>query len=206
MYNKKKSRWKLKLLFIVMLIVLAFVGLFHFSPSSYEGLKEDVCSKFGISTKVETPDSDSVKSVIKTDTLTIRPKNVSTAKIPLEFNGNCAFLFAHVNGYPIKFMIDTGCSDIHMSLVELLYLSHMGVIDADSTSGVATCVYADGSQHECNQYILKKVKVGDITVENVTCTVEETSTKEDVCLLGTSVLKQLGNVSIDYKNHFLLIN
>jgi predicted aspartyl protease len=203
MYGKKKSHWKLKTFLVFLLVALVVVGMFKVFPSSYGAVKHDMVGYLGLEEKT-TSEEDSTVLLIPKDTTHITKDN-NVTKIPLEKSGNCYFLIANVNGFPIKFMLDTGCSGMHMSSAELFYLSHMDAIDVDSSSGKVDCIYADGQKHECYEYILKTVTIGDVTIDSIRCTVEETVTKRNKPLLGNDVLKRLGKVSIDYGDNVLII-
>ena len=208
-FGKKKSKWKSRLFWVLVLVGLTVFGVFKLFPSAFDGAKSDVMNMLGV-TKESDISKDSIK-VLTTDSITIKPieftpvsNDSSRKEIPVEIKDNTVTVIANVNGYPIRFIVDTGCTDMLLSSAELFYLEHMGVIKSNKPDSKAQCQYADGSSHECLLYTLSSVSFGDgLKVDSVKCTVEENL--DAMPLLGNEVLKKLGRVSIDYTKKVLII-
>lgn len=127
-----------------------------------------------------------------------------TIEIPIEVQGKLIYAKANINGIDMRFVLDTGCTDINMTYAELYFMKHMGKYNPNrADTSTVTCQYADGSTKECKTYLIDSVKIGTIRIDSVECTVEESLDAQP--LLGQAVLMKLGEVSIDYENMKLKI-
>jgi predicted aspartyl protease len=82
-------------------------------------------------------------------------------------------------------------------------MKHLDLISDNEIIDRVTCVYADNRSGECPVIKIKTINIGGIEVKDIKCTVQENG--ESSLLLGQSVLKQLGEISIDYNNNQLKI-
>lgn len=197
---------------IFAVVMLAFVGylLANIAPKTCQRAKEEVVERlFGVSIQHD----DTVSPNLTNDSVNItvpEPKhkikeNVDTTivTIPIEVTQHSAFVMTKVNGIDVKFTIDTGCSDMQLTCAEFYYMKHLGLISENDITDKVTCVYADNRSEECPVVKLKTVNIGGIELKDITCTIQENV--ESSLLLGQSVLKKLGEVSIDYENKLLKI-
>ena len=100
-----------------------------------------------------------------------------------------------VNGLKLRFVFDTGASEVHLSLIEAAFMYKNGYITDDDFIGTGKYSMADGSVAENAIVNLKRIKIGSKTITNVTACV---SSKIDASLLlGQSAIKKLGNYSIE---------
>ncbi|MDR2425195.1 MAG: retroviral-like aspartic protease family protein [Prevotellaceae bacterium] len=124
--------------------------------------------------------------------------------IPLEQDGNMRYLTVEVNGMKLKFLLDTGASDILISLAEFTVLYKQGLLkDEDILDESSEMKIADGSVVEGNKIILRTLKIGNKTFKNVKATLFY-SPEADL-LFGQNVLSQFGKVTIDNKNNELIL-
>ena len=176
----------------------------YFAPNTAKNIRNGAIEYvFGVSIeKNDTVTNDSVvvlpKIEVKKDTIVDE-----YTTIPIEIEGNVTHIIAKLNGGDVRFILDTGCSDIQITTVEFLYLKHMGYVSDEDLGEVVKCTYANGGEGECHSLNIKTLTIGDIDMNDVNCTVEENV--DAPRLLGQSVLQRLGEVSIDYKNKVIKI-
>ena len=124
--------------------------------------------------------------------------------IPVTIDENGIHLKVKINGLPIDFLLDTGCSDMQMSSAEFNFLIKENLVKAneDFISKSETTI-ANGDKVESDFYNIKTVEIKNNVVNNVTCNV--VSNPNAPSLLGQSVLSKLGKITIDYNNKLLII-
>ena len=114
---------------------------------------------------------------------------------------NLYYLNAEINGVEMQFILDTGCSSILISKVELAYLMRRGVITNKDYIGKIQSTDADGEVSYCEMYNIKELTIGDYTLYDIECGVSNTTTA--YLLLGQQVLAHFSKVTIDYSNNTL---
>ena len=130
----------------------------------------------------------------------------SVIKVKLEIHNNMMYIRPKINGVEMRFLLDTGCSDIHLTPVEVLFLEHQGLLDSKKPVGTATCIYADGQKHECVAYMLKSVELAGIKIDSVKCTSDpEGGSADDSPLFGQTMLGKFGDIMINYSDSTLII-
>lgn len=199
MKSKKNSivLWLLK--WTVILCVLGW-GFFTLFPGARQETWKELKEKIGWST------ADSVKvDTTKVDTIPhkLPEKEVKKEIIPLEVQGNLTYINVYLEGLPMKFVLDTGCSGVHITTVEYWFLVRQGLIK--EVTGKATTINADGDEHEVAT-VKVSIRVGTKEIKDVECTVGDLSADgKNEILLGQSVLKELGQVTIDYNKQQLIL-
>lgn len=118
--------------------------------------------------------------------------------IPMVKNSGVYYVETKVNGIPLKFIFDTGASNICISVAEAKVLYRQGTIDERDFLGTTSFQDATGAISEGMKINLKEVEIGDITLENIEALV--VNNEQAPLLLGQSVLERFGSVTIDYKN------
>lgn len=123
--------------------------------------------------------------------------------IQLDVNpdSNLYYVNADINGVEMQFILDTGCSSVLISKVELAYLQRRGVITNEDYIGKTKSTDADGDVSYCDMYNIRELKLGDYTLYNIECGVSNTITAH--LLLGQQVLSNFSKVTIDYTNNTL---
>lgn len=109
-------------------------------------------------------------------------------KIPVEINGS-----------NMKFIFDTGASDITISATEAMFLYKQGTLQDEDILGQQQYQIADGSISEGTIINLRTVKIGNKTLENVRASVVHNN--QAPLLFGQSALAEFGKISIDYKKN-----
>ncbi|MBQ0016403.1 MAG: retroviral-like aspartic protease family protein [Bacteroidales bacterium] len=123
--------------------------------------------------------------------------------IPLEYADGVYYITVKVNDVPMRFVFDTGCSSISLSLTEVLFLYKQGTLTDDDIGDVAYIQDALGNITESQIITLRNVQVGDVMLHNVKATVVEN--QRAPLLFGQSALSQFGKISIDYNNNVLIL-
>lgn len=100
-----------------------------------------------------------------------------------------------VNGLRMKFIFDTGASNVNISLTEAKFMLENDYISSDDILGTATSQIADGSIVENTIIRLKEIKIADIILKDVTATV--THSMSAPLLLGQSAIQKLGAIQIE---------
>jgi len=104
-----------------------------------------------------------------------------------------------INGTEMEFILDTGASDIMMSITEAKFLYKQGKLTDDDFMGTQQYLIADGSIREDMSVILRTVEIGDRILNDVEASVADNESAP--LLLGQSVLEKFGKISIDYNRN-----
>lgn len=106
-----------------------------------------------------------------------------------------------VNGAKMKFIFDTGASDVCLSLNMAEYLYDNDYINDNDFLGTGVATVADGRIVDHLRLNLREIKIGDRTLRNVEAVVIKGQSAP--LLLGQSALKKLGKYSISGNNLIL---
>jgi len=174
MLNKKQTRIVLfSLLWIILLIAISCA---HKSGHNKKGVVERRRSE-----KTE---------IIKTNTQVRMHKENGVYYVPV-----------NVNGLDLNFIFDTGASDISISSAEALVMLRNGKLTDEDFVGEMPFQDATGTVSVGSVVILRTVKIGDATIENVEATVVDNI--QAPLLLGQTALSKFGRVAIDYDNNII---
>jgi clan AA aspartic protease (TIGR02281 family) len=108
-----------------------------------------------------------------------------------------------INGLSLKFIFDTGASDVSISSVEASFMLKNGYLTKDDIKGKEYYSTATGEIHEGTRIRLREIKIGDALLKNVEASV--VLNQQAPLLLGQSVLERFGTITIDNINSKLLI-
>ena len=109
-----------------------------------------------------------------------------------------------INGLPLKFIFDTGASDVTISSVEADFMLKNNYLSERDFRGSRRYLTASGSVCDGALVRLKEVRVGDITLKNVEASVVKN--QKAPLLLGQSALERFGAIIIDNEKSKLIIN
>lgn len=109
-----------------------------------------------------------------------------------------------VNGLKLKFIFDTGASDVSISLTEAVFMIKNGYLIENDIIGTTQYSIANGDVTEGTKINLKEVIIGNLKLHNIEAGVVHSL--EAPLLLGQSALKKLGKIEFDYLNNTLTIN
>jgi gag-polyprotein putative aspartyl protease len=103
----------------------------------------------------------------------------------------------------LKFVIDSGAADVSVPADVVMTLVRTGTITVTDFLGKQTYTLADGSTVPSQQFVIRSLKVGDRTLENVTGSIAPVA---GTLLLGQSFLTRFNSWSIDNQRRALILN
>jgi clan AA aspartic protease (TIGR02281 family) len=108
-----------------------------------------------------------------------------------------------VNGLPLKFIFDTGASDVSISLTEAIFMLKNGYLSENDIVGSEYYRIANGDIEKGTKLILRRVEIGKLILTNVRASIVHSSSAP--LLLGQSALGQLNKIQFDYANSTLTV-
>lgn len=113
-----------------------------------------------------------------------------------EING-VYYIPCKVNGIPLKFVFDTGATNVTISKTEALFLFKQGLLTKKDVIKNTEYQIANGDIEEGMEINIMQIEIEDIVLNNISATVINNNSAP--LLLGQSALKQLGKISINGK-------
>ena len=148
--------------------------------------------------------SMSMKNLIIIAFLISGLSSTSQTRIVLEKSNGVYYIPCQVNGLNMKFIFDSGASDVTISLTEALFMIKNDYLSEDNILGSESYQMANGQIQEGTKIILNSIKIGGYEIRNVEAS--NIHNMEAPLLLGQSALSKLGKFSFDYSNNSLIIN
>lgn len=118
-----------------------------------------------------------------------------TSEIPFTVEGGNCYVKCQINDLPMRFVFDTGASDVSLSMVEASFMMKNGYLSDKDVIGSAKYSDAIGNVSEGTVINLRKVKFGDVELDNVKASVVRN--QKAPLLLGQTVLSRIGKIEID---------
>jgi predicted aspartyl protease len=115
-----------------------------------------------------------------------------TFRVPVTINGQLT----------LKFVIDSGAADVSVPADVVMTLHRTGTLTDADFLGRQTYQLADGSTVPSQQFVIRSLKVGDQTLENVVGSVAPVAGS---LLLGQSFLSRFNTWSIDNRRQALIL-
>ena len=135
--------------------------------------------------------------------LTAIPLTVTAqVKIKMLKEGGVYTLPCTVNGLQLQFILDTGASDVSISLSEAAFMLKNGYLDADDLIGSTSAQIANGTYVSNTTLILKEIIIGGVILKNIRASINETANAP--LLLGQSALQKLGPYQINGDEFWIL--
>jgi hypothetical protein len=100
-------------------------------------------------------------------------------------------------------ILDSGATDVCIPADVVLTLIRSKTISSEDFLGSQTYTLADGSEVPSQRFIIKSLKVGNKTLENVAASIVSVDAQ---ILLGQSFLRRFRSWSIDNEKHSLILN
>jgi aspartyl protease family protein len=137
----------------------------------------------------------------------VKNKEISSQKgtiIEMEKENGVKYVWIEINGNKLRFIFDTGASNICISSIEASLLYRQGTLQKDDILNVEYFQDATGKISEGTKINLRTVKIGNITLENIEATVIDNI--DAPLLLGQSVFEKFGKIEIDNINEQIILN
>lgn len=100
-----------------------------------------------------------------------------------------------VNGLKLRFIFDTGASNVSMSLSEILFMLKNDYISKEDIFGVSEAQLANGDIVENTEVLLREIEIGGIILKDVKASIIHEL--QAPLLLGQSAIEKLGPYQID---------
>ena len=142
----------------------------------------------------ETKYMEEQKKKIVEEVLTEK-KQEYTTEIPFTWDGGNCYVKCQINELPMQFVFDTGASDVSISMVEASFMMKNGYLSKNDVLGSAHFSDAVGNVSEGTVINLKRVKFGELELDNVRASVVKN--QKAPLLLGQTVLSRIGRFEID---------
>jgi predicted aspartyl protease len=131
-------------------------------------------------------------------------KNSPPITIPMENVGGVYQVPIRLNDtITLDAIVDSGASDVSVPADVVLTLIRSKTIAPEDFIGAETYEFADGSKAPSQRFMIKSLKVGNKTLENVIASI---GSVRGQILLGQSFLSRFGSWTIDNKKHALILN
>lgn len=151
------------------------------------------CSKSGINSTIK------YRKITKIENYSKSEEKGQTSAIKMEKKDGVYMVPVEINGISMEFIFDTGASDIMLSATEAVFLYKQGKLSQEDILGTRKYQIADGTIAEGTVIILKNVRIGNKTLNNVQASVVNNIGAP--LLMGQSALSRFGKITIDYNNN-----
>jgi clan AA aspartic protease (TIGR02281 family) len=127
----------------------------------------------------------------------------SQVVIKMKREGGVSTIPCKVNGLNLKFIFDTGASDVSISMTEASFMLKNDYLSKDDIIGKSNYLDANGNISEGVNIILREIEIGGLKLFNIKASVV-TNMKAPL-LLGQTAISKLGVVQLDLEANTLTI-
>lgn len=174
-------------------------GLVNFYLKNEKGALKDLNKAIEYGSNEASEAKNDLFNLTEDDTQKSETFNARSNAVPMIEKSGVYEIPAIINDVlKINFVFDAGASDVSISPDIALTLIKTGTLNSEDFIGTQTYKFADGSTAKSKIFILKEVQIGNKKVANVKASIS--NSVDSPLLLGQSVLKRFGKVTIDYKN------
>jgi peptidyl-prolyl cis-trans isomerase SurA len=100
-----------------------------------------------------------------------------------------------INGLPLKFIFDTGASDVSISLTEAMFMLKNGYLQKEDIGEEIYYSIANGDVSKGTQINIREVEFGGLKLYNIDASIVHENSAP--LLLGQSVIEKLGKIQIE---------
>lgn len=119
----------------------------------------------------------------------------SQKTIEMEYKNGVYLIPCKVNNIPMKFIFDTGASNVSISLTEAKFLLKQGALKDDDLLGTIRYKIANGQVEEGTKIILREINIDGIILKDVEAGIVHQENAP--LLLGQSAISKLGKIRLD---------
>ncbi len=116
-------------------------------------------------------------------------------KIMMQKEGGVYTVPCKVNGLSLKFIFDTGASNVTISLTEALFMIKNGYLSKNDIYGSSYAQLANGEITENTEILLREIVIADLTLYNVRASIVHELGAP--LLLGQTAIAKLGKIQLD---------
>jgi clan AA aspartic protease (TIGR02281 family) len=120
---------------------------------------------------------------------------IAQTKITMEKEGGVYTIPCKVNGLQLKFIFDTGASDVSLSLTEALFMFKNGYLSEKDITGTQKYSIANGDIAEGTTILLKVIEIADLKLYNVKASIVHELGAP--LLLGQTAIGKLGKIQLE---------
>jgi len=128
---------------------------------------------------------------------------ISQTKIEMKKENGIYTVPCTVNGLKLRFIFDTGASDISISLTEAVFMLKNGYLSENDFIGNNYYQLANGQIQEGTEILIRSIDIGGHQLFNVSASIIHSL--DAPLLLGQSALSRLGEFSFDYSKNMFII-
>ncbi len=124
-------------------------------------------------------------------------------RIMMQKEGGVYTVPCKVNGLQLKFIFDTGASNVTISLTEALFMIKNGKLNKEDIYGSSYAQLANGDITENTEILLREISIADLTLYNVRASIVHNL--DAPLLLGQTAIAKLGKIQLD-GNELIVMN
>jgi clan AA aspartic protease (TIGR02281 family) len=185
-----------------MFVALVVFSMPHIDKWAYDTAREHLAALTkALAPSVPTPDVPTGAPAASPAVVVI-PSSPGV-KVPLKKDGGIFVVPVVINGaITLDFTLDSGAANVSVPADVFSTLKRAGTIKDSDIVGEQTYVLADGSRAQSVGFKIRSLKIGSVTVENVSGSI---APSQGTLLLGQSFLERFNSWSIDNTKHELLL-
>jgi clan AA aspartic protease (TIGR02281 family) len=123
------------------------------------------------------------------------PANFAQIVIKMKKESGVYTIPCKVNGLSLTFILDTGSSDVSISLTEAIFMVKNGYLNPEDIRGTSYARFANGEVAENTDIMIREIEINGYKLKNIKATVVHTM--KAPLLLGQSALEKLGSIQIN---------
>lgn len=179
----------------IFLICISFFGCVHPEGKEYErnqGKRKESNSGSSNEAKINA----SLASV--PDTTVYEGKNI----LEMEIENGIQYVWIEINGIKLRFIFDTGASNICISPAEATVLYRQGTLRKEDILDIEYFQDATGKISEGTKINLREIKIGNMVLNNVKATIIDNINAP--LLLGQTALERFGSIEINNEQRMII--
>lgn len=127
----------------------------------------------------------------------------SQTKIIMERDGGVYTVPCKINGLPLKFIFDTGASNVSISLTEAMFMLKNGYLKIEDLGESVYYSIANGDVAKGTKLNIKEIEFGGLKLYNIQASIVHETTAP--LLLGQSAIEKLGKIQLE-GNQLTILN